>query len=75
MFRVSGSSIFKVLVGQKNYEFRDIFRKGSKVRFGEALLAILLIFGCPLGSQSAPFGRENVSFLRSDFLMIFGLSE
>ena len=72
MFYVGGSFIFKVLEGQRIDEFRDKFLKGSKVRFGEALLGILMILGCPVESQIPQFWRKNV-FLRSEILMIFGI--
>ena len=72
MFRVRGSSIFKVLEGPKIDEFRDRFRKGSEARFGEALFAILTIFWCPLGSKRTPIGRKKDSFLRSEISMHFG---
>ena len=39
----------------------------------EALLEIFLIFGVPLGAEGAPFWLKKASFLRSDFLMVFGV--
>ena len=63
MFYVGASSIFKVLEGLKIDEIRDVFWKGSKVRPGEALWEILLIFGVPLGSGGAPFWLKKASFL------------
>ncbi len=75
MFYVGGNFIFKVLEGQRIDEFRDKFLKGSKVRFGEALLGILMILGCPVESQIPQFGRKKTLFLRSEILMILGCLE
>ena len=66
MFYVGGSFIFKVLEGQRIDEFRDKFLKGSKVRFGEALLGIFMILGCPVESQIPQFLRKMALFLRSE---------
>ena len=41
----------------------------------EALLEIFLIFGIPLGAEGAPFWLKKAFFLRSDFLMIFGVRD
>ena len=75
MFYVGGSFIFKVLEGQRIDEFRDKFLKGSKVRFGEALLGILMILGCPVESQILQFLWKIALFLRSEIWMIFGICD
>ena len=62
MFYVGGSFIFKVLEGQRIDEFRDKFLKGSKVRFGEALLGILMILGVPSGVPNTSIWEEKGSF-------------
>ena len=41
----------------------------------EALFEIFLIFRDPLGAGGAPFWLEKAFFLRSDFLMIFGVRD
>ena len=34
-----------------------------------------MIFGIPLGAEGAPFWLKKASFLRFDFLMIFGVRD
>ena len=60
--------------GSRESEKHEISRLKSeevKVSSREQLLAILVIFGCPLGSHGAPFFKKNALVSRSDFLMTF----
>ena len=41
----------------------------------EALLEIFSIFRIPSGAEGAPFWPQKTFFLRSDFLMLFGVRE
>ncbi len=41
----------------------------------EALLEIFLIFGVALGAGGVPFRLKKAFFLRSDFLMLFGVRD
>ena len=75
MFYVGGSFIFKVLEGHRIDEFGDKFLNGSKVRFGEALLGILMILGCPVESQIPQFGRKKTLFLRFEIWTINGVKK
>ena len=75
MFYVGASSILKVQGGLKIDEISDVFGKGQKVQLWEALFEFLWIFGVRMGDRWAPFWRKKASFLRSVFLMIFGVRE
>ena len=55
-------------------KFRDGLLKGKKVCPWEALLEIFVIFEVPLGSGGAPFLLKKAYVVRSEILMIFGVS-